>query len=553
MSIVELQKEPKIFFDLKYKPRENQIEALNFLKTNIRKGKRFFLLDMPTGSGKSYLTMMFINWYKNNLNKDAKFDLLTNTKILQNQYKNEFPFIADLKGKNAYMCNSYKGMTCQEGKEMNKALKRKCDDCPYDRAMSAWRMSDVSLTNYHLFDTLNLFIPNIMDEKTENNNNVLIIDEAHQFEEVLCNYISTTISRRTLASLGFSDMNIINIFREMKSINTIDKFVNYLSHTFINKVDNLLESLREQLSKKRLTEKDRIKVGKNISNITTALVGYENLVEEFNINPNNWVIDITRNDKKKDAIFPKDFKVQPVWSYKYLNELIYKRYDHIIFMSGTILDKNVFSFLNGIPNKQAVYYAQPSTFPLKNRPIYYIKKIGKMTYKEKEETWKKQIPYIKRITKKYSDKKGIIHTGNYEIAKWLEEEFSNDKRFIFHDSDTREEAYMKHTNSKEPTILVSPSMIEGISLDDDLSRFQIILKVPYPHLGSNRNKKRMEENKEWYGYTTVMDIIQALGRSIRSDIDYADSFILDASFSNILQMNYKYLPNYITEAIKVLK
>lgn len=553
MDINNIKEPPKIYYELKYKPRQNQIEALDFIKNNIRKGKRFFMLDMPTGSGKSFLIMMFINWYKNYINKNAKFDILTNTKILQNQYKTEFPFISDLKGKSSYMCKSYKGMTCQEGKEMNSALNRKCENCPYDIAMSNWRYNDVSLTNYHLFDALNLFVPDIMDEKTKDKTNVLVIDEAHQFEEVLCNYISTTISSKNLKMLGYSDLNINKIYNEMKNIKNIDDFMYYLEYTFYEKTNRLLDSLKNKLST-NISNNDKFKITKNISSIDNVLMNYDNLINEYKNEPNNWVIDISRKDNtKKDALFPKTFTVQPVWSYKYLNNIIYKRYDHIIFMSGTILNKEAFSFLNGIPIKQSAYLSQNSNFPIKNRPIYYIKKIGKMTYTQKEETWKNQIPYIKKIINKYKDKKGIIHTANYEISKWVEEEFGNNDRFIFHDSDTRETSLNKHLMSDKPTILVSPSMIEGISLDDDLSRFQIILKIPYPNLGSNRNKKRMKENKMWYGWKTVMDLIQELGRSIRSEIDYADSFILDSSFSNILQQNYMYIPSYITDAIKILK
>jgi ATP-dependent DNA helicase DinG len=114
----------KLYHKLKYEPRQLQIDALEFTKHQIRRGKKYVMLNMPTGTGKSFFSIMFINWYKNYINKDAKFDILTNTKLLQNQYISEFPFIANLKGKNAYRCNSYPDSSCQEGKEMNKALKK---------------------------------------------------------------------------------------------------------------------------------------------------------------------------------------------------------------------------------------------------------------------------------------------------------------------------------------------------------------------------------------------------------------------------------------------
>ena len=47
----------------------------------------------------------------------------------------------------------------------------------------------------------------------------------------------------------------------------------------------------------------------------------------------------------------------------------------------------------------------------------------------------------------------------------------------------RDEVITKHIDSTEPTVLISPSLHLGLDLKDDLSRFQIIVKVPYGNLG----------------------------------------------------------------------
>jgi hypothetical protein len=43
----------KIYYNLKYEPREIQIEALNFTKNHINHGKKYIMLNMPTGTGKA--------------------------------------------------------------------------------------------------------------------------------------------------------------------------------------------------------------------------------------------------------------------------------------------------------------------------------------------------------------------------------------------------------------------------------------------------------------------------------------------------------------------
>jgi len=60
----------------------------------------------------------------------------------------------------------------------------------------------------------------------------------------------------------------------------------------------------------------------------------------------------------------------------------------------------------------------------------------------------------------------------------------NKRRLIKTDPDLdRDEVITKHIDSTEPTVLISPSLHLGLDLKDDLSRFQIIIKVPYGNLG----------------------------------------------------------------------
>ena len=175
-----------------------------------------------------------------------------------------------------------------------------------------------------------------------------------------------------------------------------------------------------------------------------------------------------------------------------------------------------------------------------------------MTYNLKQTTFKNQVEIIKKILRKYKNDKGIIHTVNYEICEWVKEQIP-DKRLIFHNSDDREDKYDEFISSPEPRIMVSPSMMSGIDLKNDLARFSIILKVPYPNISSNKIKSRQESNSDWYDWKTIADIVQCYGRTVRSEDDFSDTFILDESFSNILKYKSKYLPKYFTDSIKMIK
>jgi len=535
-----------IHFPLKLIPRNQQIESLHFVKESINTGNKFVLLNIPTGVGKSYFAIMFMNWYRNFVNEDAKFDILTNSKVLQNQYIKDYVFIENFKGRSNYKCEPF-NTDCEQGKELCSIMKRKCSDCPYDMAKEKWKNSNISLTNFHLFNTIALYLPSLLKERSSN---VLLIDEAHDFENVFCDFISTRLNVRGLKMMGFTLSELEKIDKQIQKVKRIDQYVNLLERVIIPDLNEKDVLFSKEVIEKSITSKRKTEITKYISQIQTNKLKYKNFIEEFKKNKNNWVLDINLNKKAK-IYSGIELITQPVWGNEYLKESIWDKYDHVIFMSGTILNKEMFSYINGLDKEVSTYYEMNSPFSIKRRPIYYIK-AGKMTYNEKIETFKNQKEWIKKIIKKNAKRKGIIHTTTYEFADMLKTQIYN-KRLIFHETKNREEMLNKHIDSKQPTILVSPSMNSGVDLKDDLSRFQIIMKIPFPNISSNKIKQRQKTNKEWYNWKTCVDFIQSYGRSLRSEEDWAETYVLDSSLSTLLKYNSNLIPRYITDAIKVLK
>jgi Rad3-related DNA helicase len=148
---------------------------------------------------------------------------------------------------------------------------------------------------------------------------------------------------------------------------------------------------------------------------------------------------------------------------------------------------------------------------------------------------------VKMLLDKHPTDKGVIHTTNYKVAKYLMENVLTN-RFLSHDSSNRDEVLKKHVECPEPTVLISPSMMEGVDLADDASRFQILCKTPFPYLGDLVIKKRMERNKMWYPYMTAKSVIQAFGRSIRNEKDHAISYILDSDWDRFYSRNIHMFP-----------
>lgn len=549
--MIQVNEELKIYHPLKYKPRKEQIQMLEFAKNSINSGNKFILLDSPTGIGKSYFVMMFMNWYKNYINPDAKCDIITETKILESQYVKDFEFISDLRGKSNYACEPY-DTNCEKGMEICKVFKKNCPDCPHKIAKEGWKRSQISLTNFHLFNAFAIYTNEIIERKS----NVLIIDEAHSFESVFCDFITTYLSARILKKCGFPESEVQDYDEYLKRPTDIDRYASFIETQLLPDLEKLTVSHTETMS--NTTNKGIIaQMSEYLINIENCHRKFSKVSQSFREDPKNWVLEINKNEKPEAHDAKKKvqqysnivFELKPIWVNEYLPKL-WSMYDHIILMSGTILDKNLFTKINGIDEEVASYFKMQSPFKLKNRPVFYIK-AGKMTYNEKKETFKKQIEIINKILERNKDNKGIIHTATYEFATWISEKIFN-KRFIFHTSEDRELALENHINSKKPSVLISPSMHTGVSLDDELSRFQIIIKIPYPNISSEKVKARQKTNKDWYGYQTCVDIIQSYGRSIRNENDYAETYILDSSFSDILAYNSRWLPDWFTRAVKVL-
>ena len=545
MSVINVN-DKKIYFPLKYQPRDYQIDSLNFMKNSIMTGKRFLLNNLPTGTGKSYLIMMFANWYKNYVNENAKFDVITGSKVLQQQYLRDFDFINNYKGRSNYYCDRF-NCDCGTGKELHSALKTgSCDNCPYDIAKNKWIAGDIGLTNFHLFSTLSLYQKDTLNRR---DSNVLIVDECHLFESVFSDYLNTKVSAKTLKKCGFALKEIETYDdRYISKIKYLNKYLEFLERKLIPD----LEAKHSQFEKEISTSntKKRTEIGSYLQNIQSKLLSFKQLFESYKNNPDNIVLDININ--KNDKMYSgTELISQHIWIHDFLEEYIWKHYDHVIFMSGTILNSKVFSYLNGLNSELTSYYEIETPFKKSNRMIYYLK-IGKMNMANKEETFQKQIPWINKILEKYKNKKGIIHCTTYEIAEWVKENIQNN-RLLFHETENRDEILEKHIQSLEPTVIVSPSMTSGVDLFGNLAEFAIILKVPYPNLGSKKIQARQKTNSEWYSLATVQDLIQAYGRTNRSEDDISDTFILDSNFSDLLKYNSHIIPRYFTDAVKQLK
>tara|TARA_Y100000310_G_scaffold9417_1_gene9843 strand:+ start:25692 stop:27302 length:1611 start_codon:yes stop_codon:yes gene_type:complete len=511
--------------------REQQGSAIEFaLDTFIKNDKRFCIIEAGTGVGKSAVGLTVARVLSNTLTPIENFNpgsyFLTTQKILQQQYVDDFATMVSLKSSSNYMCKYHKSNTCSQSQQMLRTAEKSsrffkaCSfGCVYKKQKQLFLDSAESVTNFSYFLTEANFSGKITPRQA------LVIDEGHNIESQLSKFVEISVSEhfaKSILGISFpSKLTQFQIFNWIKS--------DYLPCA-IRKI-SYFEKAIDQFGGDKFREK--LKQFKKITKQYDLLKGHVSKLKKFvsMYDKDNWVFETSKTDVRGST--KATFK--PIDVSLYSEESLFFLGQKILIMSATISNKNIFCRTLGIPTESCSFISIPSPFDPKNRPIIFSP-VGSMSARMIDSTLPKLAEAVKQIVDHHSSEKGIIHCKTFKIAHYLKNALQ-DSRIITHDSSNRDEVLLKHMRSKKPTILLSPSMTEGVDLKDDASRFQIICKVPYPYLGDKLVKKRMHKFKGWYELQTAKALVQSAGRSVRSDQDHATTYILDSDFDRFFNKN----------------
>jgi Rad3-related DNA helicase len=241
----------------------------------------------------------------------------------------------------------------------------------------------------------------------------------------------------------------------------------------------------------------------------------------------------------------RTISVKPIDVSKFANSFFETEYQ--IFMSATI-DKQNFCDNMGFKKEDVAFVDTPkSPFPINHRTIDLLN-IRRLSYGSTEDDEIEVIKTIDRILDEHSTERGLILTSSIsrcqKILRYLSPK--NTRRIrICHsknkDDKTQDEVITEHAS--DPTgVLLSSSLWEGVDLKDELSRFQIIAKVPYPNYKEKRTKAKMAKFPLWYTSQTLTKLLQGFGRSIRSEDDWAKTYVLDTAANNVFFKAQQMIP-----------
>jgi ATP-dependent DNA helicase DinG len=526
--------------------RDQQREAIEFALREFESGKRFVIIEAGTGVGKSAIgvciSRALSNWLpsKDEYKRGAYF--LTTQKILQEQYLDDFGGckgpMTSIKSSSNYQCKYHKKQSCGEGQRLLKLEQdktsrffRTCSfSCNYKEEKGKFMESPESITNFSYFLAETTYAGKLLPR------DVLVVDEAHNSDGELSKFIEVSVSEKFAQT-------VLNL-QMPKTLTTERAAFEWIKNVYITKLTSHLkhiESMFEQHAGLREKVKEFDALSRQIEMLDKHMCKVNRFIDLFD--EDNWVFNITETEDQKT----RRLEFKPIDISPYSEQALFKFGRKVLMLSATILNQRAFCESLGIPLESAAFISLPSPFPVENRPVL-ASSIGKMSAGEIDNTLPKLAEAVRQILAAHPNEKGIIHCHSYKVSSYIMKNIRN-KRLLTHKSEDREDVLNQHISSKEPTVLVTPSMTEGVDLKGDLSRFQIICKVPYPYLGDKLVQKRMRKWSWWYPLQTAKTIIQSLGRSIRSADDHAVSYILDSDWDRFYGQQRDMFPESFRESV----
>ncbi len=543
----------------------------------VLSGKNLYLLDAPTGSGKSIIGVASSLIWRTNWaitrtlsGEELKSPLprrviyVTRTKQLQDQLLADFKNARTIKGRSNFPClmapdrfPELSAEDCPKSACLNKEL------CPYIIAKHEALSADIAVLNesYYMTEANG---PGQFSQA-----DFVILDEIDSIESTLMNNVSMNISLSTLEEFGIDPPADWDDWRN---------WLEWWNHTQSKRLMVAVQAEQQVQNQPAFDEwTDReIRVGKRAKRLENFNLGLTNFMTEtlnqlLTDNPEaiskfpiQEAAKITISGKETPFVIQEGrdkkgyvnrFELKPVTVRNFTKKRLWRHAERFLGMSGTILSPVVLARELGLKEEQYDYRQIPSPFAVVNRPIYFwpVANMRKQNI-DSGHALTSLLDAVDQIMNKYPEDKMLIHAVSYQIASAIKRDQENKgcERIITHDSDNRTEQLENFKKAKEPLVMISPSFDRGVDLPGDECRCTIVCKVPYLNLGDKQVAARLKApgGDQWYVFKAIQTLMQMSGRGVRTETDHCDTYILDQQFTSLLARTRQYVPKWWLDAIR---
>ena len=570
-DIIDHALETKVFGE-DFSFRRGQREVIEQIITAYQEDpESTVVIDAPTGTGKSLIAM----WSSYILKEMGKRGyLVTSDLALQDQYEKDFKRLnlnwPSIRGVDNYECFvnglpfslgdcKMKGMGYEQAEQLS------CyGNCTYLQNRRRAIDQPISLLNYSFWLIQRNYVQTRMDEQEREapfkKRDFVFFDEAHKVDEIVQNHFSARIDESVIDRVVYLNRFISrhNIPAETQTKNRLQSVVHDLMTTKgreplfkaiqefrgIAITYRAAQDIAKKTAKKRFGQKtipsdwasaftafDRLK------DIYCKFDDYADLIKDVGLEA--MVID-QREDEARFTCVEEAKMIQ-----KYLHE----QAGFKVFMSATIGDPRSYARIMGI--KGARFIRMDNTFNFDKSPVIFVNR-HKLTYREREASLPKVVKILDQIIKKHKGQRGIIHTGSYQFTNYIKQHSMHTFRLMDYEGSKEKAETLELFERKEDAVIMGPSLLEGLDLKDGMSRFQIFFKVPYPSLADPLIKAKLNVSNDWYNWKTGVSVMQGVGRSVRSEDDWAITYVIDASFMSLINKPDFFPPSF-KERIKIVK
>jgi Rad3-related DNA helicase len=464
--------------------RPHQESTLNQIQQS---SKKYTILSAPTGSGKSFHPAQLGHWRNRTLT-------LVREKQLQAQYQDSYQ-ASILYGKANYECldGAHDASMCD---------KRGCD-CPYYIERDDFLYSDLGCLNYAKFLTDPNLIVSSGNQSFEPQ--YLFLDEAHTIPDTVIDWSGLTLGAYTDNWLKKPYIS----YREMGQELSRQIGLNWLSNlaSEMRRHEIIIASLKSLLLKPHSKAPiQQIRAWKKFERTYRKI---KNTLALIHQGEEYWYVN---SDQYK-------FVAKPMTARFHFSRLFDKA-DRIVLMSATIGNPANFALELGLQDWESIEV--PNTWKPEMRQVIDLKGPA-MSFAKSTEKDKIRLAQIiaNAIDNCPSDWTGIIHCPSKKKTFSLQdrmENMTNRPLWTPEKNGTSEKmlsSWYQFRDQNKGAIGISWGFWEGVDMGDD--NICIVAYVPYPSLGDNFEKARMEFSHRIYSQRAAWKLEQGLGRTRRGN------------------------------------
>lgn len=528
------------FREKQYQIIEVSIDAL------YNQGYSNLVLDLPTGTGKSPINTTLLRYAEDGFYTTPSKSLrqqLEDDDVLNEHYKS-------LKARKDYTC-AITGENCEDC-SINQSSDKSCAEnvntgsgagCTYWSQKMSSMNNDISVLTFSY-----LIIDNMLPEEANDtpisfgDREMLVIDEGQNLD------VQTASLHAGFKITPYSLPKAV--FRGATDSADYDA----QSYDDVKDIIDLIYNRCQDFPRSDVPQFEMEPAEKKCMNLVEKIDWMRDEIER----DNHWVVDVDSDKYKGNYV--KTLELRPINVSSFLKNNVWSRADKRVVSTATLpyrANPEIWLRKVGLDPEKTKVISVDMPFPKENRPIHTKDMVCSMSSNGDEENWDEIMKKLNELAKRHYNQNCLIHSSSYARAEKVLDSIDSEEHpylhnnVIVHNNRRDADVEIEDWQASDHDIFISPSMMEGVDLKDDMCRWQVLLKVPYPSMDSRIEYIVNNTKYGWNEYfeRALLRVVQSYGRAIRSKDDYAEFYVLDEDFDDLLSR--RTAPSWFTEAIDI--